>query len=60
MRKSFRAISSALCKLARILNGVSAKTDYVVVGKDAGAKEKQALDLGVTIWDEETWLSKIK
>lgn len=45
---------------ARILNGVSEKTDYLVVGKDAGAKKKQAFDLGVTIWDEETWLSKIR
>ena len=32
---------------------VSKKTDYVVVGENAGSKETKARDLGLTILDEE-------
>lgn len=32
---------------------VSKKTDYVVVGENAGSKEQKARDLGITILDEE-------
>ena len=31
---------------------MSKKTDYVVVGENAGSKEQKARDLGVTILDE--------
>lgn len=32
---------------------VSKKTNYVVVGENAGSKEQKARDLGLTILDEE-------
>ena len=31
---------------------LSKKTDYVVVGENAGSKEQKARDLGITILDE--------
>jgi DNA ligase (NAD+) len=34
---------------------VSAKTDYVVVGADAGSKARRAAELGVTILSEAQW-----
>jgi DNA ligase (NAD+) len=41
----------------KVTNSVSAKTDYVVAGADPGSKVKKAQDLGVTIWDEDTWIA---
>jgi DNA ligase (NAD+) len=35
---------------------VSAKTDYVVIGADAGSKATKAAALGVTTLDEAAWL----
>ncbi|MGB0748350.1 MAG: NAD-dependent DNA ligase LigA [Magnetospiraceae bacterium] len=40
---------------AKVAGSVSKKTDYVVVGTDAGSKEKKARDLGLTILSEEDW-----
>ncbi len=37
----------------RVSSSVSAKTDYVVVGKDPGSKYDRARELGVTIIDEQ-------
>ena len=41
---------------AKAVNSVSAKTDYVVVGKSPGVKAEQAKELGVTVLSEEQFL----
>jgi DNA ligase (NAD+) len=41
---------------ANVASSVSAKTDYVVVGADAGSKATRAATLGVTTLDEAAWL----
>lgn len=41
---------------AKVAGSVSAKTDFVVVGQDAGSKAKKATELGVTILSEDEWL----
>lgn len=42
---------------ANVAGSVSAKTDYVIVGKDAGKKAKEAERLGITILSEEAWIT---
>ena len=44
---------------AKVAGSVSGKTDYVVVGADAGSKAKKAADLGLTILSEDDWLTLI-
>jgi DNA ligase (NAD+) len=41
---------------AKVAGSVSKKTDYVVVGADAGSKAKKAEELGVTMLTEQEWL----
>lgn len=41
---------------ANVAGSVSARTDFVVVGEDAGSKAKKAHELGVTVLTEEEWL----
>ncbi len=41
---------------AKVAGSVSARTDYVVVGADAGSKARKAAELGVTMLSEAEWL----
>ena len=42
---------------AKVTGSVSKKTDFVIVGTDAGSKAQKAQDLGVTVLTEEEWLN---
>ena len=44
---------------AKVAGSVSKKTDYVVVGADAGSKARKAEELGVTTLSEDEWLAMI-
>ena len=44
---------------AKVASSISKNTDFVIVGADAGAKAKLAVDLGVTILSENHWLELI-
>lgn len=42
-----------------VSSSVSKATHFVVAGEEAGSKLEKALNLGVTVWDEKTFLSHL-
>lgn len=45
---------------AKVAGSVSAKTDYVVAGEDAGSKLTKARELNLTVLTEDEWIDLIK
>ena len=44
---------------AKVAGSVSAKTDFLVAGADAGSKASKAAALGVAVLDEQAWLAML-
>ena len=44
---------------AKVSGSVSKKTDIVVAGAEAGSKAKKAVELGVELIDEDTWMAQV-
>lgn len=44
---------------AKVASSVSAKTDYVIAGEDAGSKLKKARELNVAVLTEDQWLEML-
>ncbi len=56
-RREAKARAEALG--AKVAGSVSARTDYVIVGADAGSKAAKARELGVTTLTEDDWMALI-
>jgi len=54
------AAALILIRGGKITSSVTSKTDVVVVGESPGSKHDKAVQLGITIWNEEEFLDKIK
>lgn len=54
------AKAKAMACGAKVAGSVSAHTDYVIIGADAGSKAKKAQELGVKILSEQEFLDLIK
>jgi DNA ligase (NAD+) len=54
------AAAAIVARGGKVGSAVSKKTDYVVVGAEAGSKLKKATDLGVPILDEQAFLKLIE
>ena len=54
------AKARAIAAGAKVSSSVSSKTDYVVLGSDAGSKAKAAAELGVTTLTEEEFLQLLE
>ena len=46
-------------KGGKVTGSVTSKTDVVVVGENPGSKYDKAVDLGITIWNEEMFINNI-
>jgi DNA ligase (NAD+) len=43
----------------KVVSGISKQVSVLVVGADPGSKVEKATALGITLWDEETFLAKV-
>ncbi|MBQ9034639.1 MAG: NAD-dependent DNA ligase LigA [Alphaproteobacteria bacterium] len=62
LEKMTRAEAKAVAQKygAKVAGSVSAHTDFVIVGADAGSKAKKAAELGVKILSEDEFLETVK